>query len=41
MNLVTRMSDRVLAMADGVELAVGEPREIQQHPAVLRAYLGD
>ena len=41
MNLVTRMSDRVLAMADGVELAVGEPREIQEHPAVLRAYLGD
>ena len=41
MNLVSRMSHRVLAMADGEALAVGEPGEIQEHPAVLRAYLGD
>ena len=41
MNLVSRMSHRVLAMADGEALAVGEPAEIQEHPAVLRAYLGD
>ena len=41
MNLVSRASHRVLAMADGEVLAVGEPKEIQSHPDVLRAYLGD
>ena len=41
MNLVSRASDRVLAMADGEVLAVGTPAEIQRHPDVLRAYLGD
>ena len=41
MNLVSRASHRVLAMADGVVLAVGEPKAIQEHPDVLRAYLGD
>ena len=41
MNLVAGVSDRVLAMADGAVIAVGEPAAIQNHPAVLRAYLGD
>ena len=41
MNLVSRASHRVLAMADGEVLAVGEPAAIQRHPDVLRAYLGD
>ncbi|MYA18396.1 MAG: ABC transporter ATP-binding protein [Gammaproteobacteria bacterium] len=41
MNLVATVSDRVLAMADGAELATGDPTEIQNHPDVLRAYLGD
>ena len=41
MNLVSRASDRVLALADGLAVAVGTPREIQDHPDVLRAYLGD
>ena len=41
MNLVATVSNRVLAMADGAVLAVGEPAEIQNHPEVLRAYLGD
>jgi branched-chain amino acid transport system ATP-binding protein len=40
MNLVLQTSDRVMAVADGKFLAVGEPREIQRHPEVLRAYLG-
>ncbi len=40
MNLVATVSDRVMAMADGAEVATGEPAEIQQHPDVLRAYLG-
>ena len=41
MNLVSRASHRVLALADGMALAVGAPAEIQNHPDVLRAYLGD
>lgn len=41
MNLVSRTSDRVMALADGLFLAVGTSDEIQSHPQVLRAYLGD
>ena len=41
MNLVATVSNRVLAMADGAVIAVGEATEIQSHPEVLRAYLGD
>jgi branched-chain amino acid transport system ATP-binding protein len=41
MNLVSRASTRVMALADGAVLAVGSPQEIQNHPEVLRAYLGD
>ena len=41
MNLVSTTSNRVMAMADGAVVAIGEPAEIQSHPEVLRAYLGD
>ncbi|MEM7365278.1 MAG: ABC transporter ATP-binding protein [Pseudomonadota bacterium] len=41
MKLVSQVSDRVMALADGQVLATGTPPEIQQHPEVLRAYLGD
>ena len=41
MNLVNQVSDRVLVLADGVVIAVGTPSEIQGHPDVIRAYLGD
>jgi branched-chain amino acid transport system ATP-binding protein len=41
MNLVNQVSDRVLVLADGVVIAVGTPSEIQGHPDVVRAYLGD
>jgi branched-chain amino acid transport system ATP-binding protein len=40
MSLVSRVSDRVLAMAQGQVLAMGTPREVQTHPAVIEAYLG-
>jgi len=40
MNLVLQVSDRVMALADGHFLAVGEPGDIQNHPDVLKAYLG-
>ncbi len=41
MNLVSRTSSRVMAMADGSVLAIGTYTEIQTHAEVLRAYLGD
>ncbi len=40
MGLVSGVSDRVLAMADGAKLALGTPTEVQSHPAVVEAYLG-
>jgi branched-chain amino acid transport system ATP-binding protein len=41
MNLVSQASDRVMALADGQLLTIGAPAEVQSHPEVLRAYLGD
>lgn len=41
MKLVSRASDRVLAMADGKVLAIDKPAAIQNHAAVLQAFLGD
>ena len=40
MSLVSRVSDRVLAMNQGEVLALGTPAEVQAHPGVAEAYLG-
>ena len=40
MGLVSAVSDRVMALSDGKELAQGTAAAVQSHPAVIEAYLG-
>jgi branched-chain amino acid transport system ATP-binding protein len=40
MSLVSAVSDRVLALNYGRVLASGTAREVQEHPDVIKAYLG-
>jgi len=40
MSLVSRVSDRVLALNQGEVLTLGTSAEVQAHPGVVEAYLG-
>jgi branched-chain amino acid transport system ATP-binding protein len=40
MSLVSAVSDRVLALNYGRPIALGTAREVQDHPEVVKAYLG-
>jgi branched-chain amino acid transport system ATP-binding protein len=41
MGVVMDLADRVLALDFGIPIAVGPPAEIQLHPDVIHAYLGE
>jgi len=40
MNMIMGISDRVLAINHGEKITEGVPREVQRHPEVIKAYLG-
>lgn len=41
MKLMMKLSDRVLVMDAGKQIALGVPEEIQANPVVIKAYLGE
>jgi branched-chain amino acid transport system ATP-binding protein len=41
MNMVMGISDRILAINHGIQITEGTPLEVQNHPEVVKAYLGE
>jgi len=41
MNMIMGISDRIFAMSQGEKIVEGRPFEVQSHPEVIRAYLGE
>jgi branched-chain amino acid transport system ATP-binding protein len=41
MNMIMGISDRIFAMSQGEKIVEGQPLEVQSHPEVIRAYLGE
>jgi branched-chain amino acid transport system ATP-binding protein len=40
LRIASRLADRMVAFESGLEIARGTPEEVQRHPQVIRAYLG-
>ena len=41
MRFVNKLSDKILALDFGVVIAQGTPKEVLEHPEVMKAYLGE
>lgn len=41
MKVMMGISDRILAINFGSQIALGKPQEVASHPEVIKAYLGD
>jgi len=41
MNMIMGISDRVFAMSQGQKIVSGLPKDVQRHPEVIKAYLGE
>ncbi|HSR12551.1 MAG TPA: ABC transporter ATP-binding protein [Thermodesulfobacteriota bacterium] len=41
MNMVMGISDRILAISQGMKITEGTPAEVQKHPQVIASYLGE
>lgn len=41
MDIVMSTCDRIQVLNEGITIASGTPREVQNHPEVLRAYIGN
>jgi branched-chain amino acid transport system ATP-binding protein len=41
LRVASRLSQRMVVLDRGLKLTEGSPEEVQRHPGVIRAYLGD
>ncbi|MEI8183001.1 MAG: ABC transporter ATP-binding protein [Desulfomonile sp.] len=41
LRIASRLASRMVAFESGLEIAQGTPQEVQRHPEVIRAYLGE